>query len=99
MPMCTSTIACGMASQIVGNRASLCGSLTYMAIMLIPYATDTGGREMLTLRKEPLFDCHTVAVMKNDLLVGHIPDLFVELSLISWRRMVTVTFTMSPEKV
>ena len=64
-----------MGSQIVGNGASLewqsyiCSHHAYCMLW-----TPVVG-EMLTLRKEPenLFDCHAVAVMKNDLLVGHIP--------------------------
>lgn len=64
-----------MASQIVGDGASLewqsciCGHHAYCMLW-----TPVVG-ELLTLRREPenLFDCHAVAVMKNDLLVGHIP--------------------------
>ena len=33
-----------MGSQIVGNGASLSGSLAYTAIMLTVYAMDTSGR-------------------------------------------------------
>ena len=56
--------------------------------------------KMLTLRREPenLFDCHAVAVIKNDLLVGHMPRSICRV-VYYFYRMVTVLFAKSPETV
>ena len=64
-----------MASQIIGDGAALewpsyiRGHHAYCMLW-----TPAVG-EMLRLKREPenLFDCHAVAVIKNDLLVGHMP--------------------------